>query len=348
MIIFFAKYPKRNNHDGYAKRILQVDQLFDRDFRIYIQFRESTKPSLRFKFITPKCLFVKLNIHRPIGRIVFLLLVKRAQFIYAHSIYNLTEPINLLDKHKKLILDLHGVVPEELVLMGEHELSSRLEDIEKRSVSLATIIITVSDNMSNYYRQKYKGLKLNLCKLPIDNNFIPETAKSSVDKYTIIYSGGIQKWQNTDAIVKFINNNPNLYHYIILTKDITYFDKKIHKEVADIEILNIENPTKLAKYYRRADMGFILRESNIINKVACPTKLIDYLTFGIIPIVLQPQIGDFNQFNYKYINFHDLQKAPSIGQAQLARWANQNLYSLLKLRKEKNKTESILRQKKFC
>uniref|UniRef100_UPI0040266C07 hypothetical protein n=1 Tax=Phocaeicola vulgatus TaxID=821 RepID=UPI0040266C07 len=57
-------------------------------------------------------------------------------------------------------------------------------------------------------------------------------------------------------------------------------------------------------YYLKNDCGVVLRKDNIVNRVACPTKLIDYLQYGLIPIVLSPHIGDFYNLGYKYIE-HD-------------------------------------------
>jgi hypothetical protein len=92
------------------------------------------------------------------------------------------------------------------------------------------------------------------------------------------------------------------FTFLILTPDIDYFDKIIQasNRLSTIELKSVE-PHKVSQEYKSAHFGFILRDDIIVNQVACPTKLIEYLESGLIPIVLQPEIGDFNQMGYNYI-----------------------------------------------
>jgi hypothetical protein len=38
----------------------------------------------------------------------------------------------------------------------------------------------------------------------------------------------------------------------------------------------------------------MLRNPDVVNQVACPTKLVEYLAMGVIPIVNTTKIGDFD------------------------------------------------------
>jgi hypothetical protein len=53
--------------------------------------------------------------------------------------------------------------------------------------------------------------------------------------------------------------------------------------------------------YLQSTYGFVLRGDNLINNVACPTKLVEYMFWGVIPIVIQPAIGDFMELGYQYL-----------------------------------------------
>ena len=35
------------------------------------------------------------------------------------------------------------------------------------------------------------------------------------------------------------------------------------------------------------------REEILVNAVACPTKLVEYMYWGVVPVVITPNIGDF-------------------------------------------------------
>jgi hypothetical protein len=61
----------------------------------------------------------------------------------------------------------------------------------------------------------------------------------------------------------------------------------------------------LAAEYSAADFGFIVRDKSPVNGVACPTKLIEYLCYGVIPIVELVEIGDFAAYGYEYVSLAD-------------------------------------------
>ena len=44
-----------------------------------------------------------------------------------------------------------------------------------------------------------------------------------------------------------------------------------------------------------ADFGLLLRENNIVNNVASPTKFAEYLMAGL-PVIISNGIGDFSYF----------------------------------------------------
>ena len=58
--------------------------------------------------------------------------------------------------------------------------------------------------------------------------------------------------------------------------------------------------------YQESHYGFILREDIVVNHVACPTKLIEYLAMGVIPIVDCEKIGDFSEMGMRYVYLNDL------------------------------------------
>ena len=49
---------------------------------------------------------------------------------------------------------------------------------------------------------------------------------------------------------------------------------------------------EVARWAAAADAGLLLRESNIINRVASPTKFAEYLSVGI-PVLITDSLADF-------------------------------------------------------
>jgi|SRR5690554_1653433 len=66
-----------------------------------------------------------------------------------------------------------------------------------------------------------------------------------------------------------------------------------------IEIVPRMSPEKLVKFTSSFHTGVILRDNSIINKVAAPCKVSDYLCQGM-PIIYSGEIGSLKDFLYKY------------------------------------------------
>ena len=64
--------------------------------------------------------------------------------------------------------------------------------------------------------------------------------------------------------------------------------------------------TELLHAYRQCHFGLLLREDTIINHIACPTKLVEYIAMGIVPILESPQIGDFESLGMRFVRLQDL------------------------------------------
>ena len=133
----------------------------------------------------------------------------------------------------------------------------------------------------------------------MDMGFLKLNLKSPV---VFIYSGNIQKWQNIPQILNFIKRNDSENHiYIFLSREKEYFINIINIEFKKIKnrfIVESVLPEELYKYYNIAHYGFMIRDDHILNKVACPTKMIEYLFYGIIPIIELREIGDFSDYDY--------------------------------------------------
>ncbi len=100
----------------------------------------------------------------------------------------------------------------------------------------------------------------------------------------ISYIGSTASWQSTsqliDIIVKIANRYDNS-RFIILTKgtiaELDNLPKKIRERITIKGV-----PHNLVKYYlKMSDFGIVIRDDNIVNQVAAPTKIAEYLTAGV-------------------------------------------------------------------
>ncbi|WP_419210287.1 hypothetical protein ABRP32_19755 [Providencia manganoxydans] len=76
-------------------------------------------------------------------------------------------------------------------------------------------------------------------------------------------------------------------------------------EFSDNSNLLIESvsPNELYQYYLAANYGLMFRDDNILNIVSSPTKMSEYLYYGMKPVLTSTNVGDFVSFGIEYINF---------------------------------------------
>jgi hypothetical protein len=320
MITFLAYYPQSmDEKDGMMQRILNIDKLFEEHSRQYIDISLRRNKKKKSDLLSDNLTIYRVNFFLHFWFIIKLL--KRSAIIYSHSIYNLPFFFILsFFKRKKqnVYLDVHGVVPEENFLLGKkitYYIYSVVEYFAFRFISGA---IYVTSAMKKHYDLKYPWSS----NMPnIVYNIYPNFSTGfnlfeqvEINKTVVVYSGNCQKWQNIDLMLEVIKNNrQKQIEYIILTGDPSVFEKKIQeagivKSLWNISVLSVK-PLELPQYYSKAHYGFILRDDIVVNRVANPTKMLEYLSFGIIPIVKSPNIGDFNLYGYDYLLYTNFKTA---------------------------------------
>lgn len=315
-ILFIGDYPDSTNiKDGMIQRIKNIDDIFINYKRLYLSISFNKNFKYKEFEIGENVLYKKLNYfghHKMIQKIF-----EKYKYIYVHSILNYVKIEKFLSKDNVVILDVHGVVPEEYNYNNKfvkHFISNK---IEKEAFQRTNYQVFVTETMKEHFISKYGKvngiiypiLPSNLKKEKSNGKEIKESLGINDDEVVFVYSGNTQKYQNIDLILETISKLQNeKYKFIILSKDIEIIKQKLYKYNLDKEqvIFNSVQPEELSKYYQIANYGFILRDEHILNNVACPTKLVEYMFYGIIPIVKSENIGDFKKLGYEYITYKDL------------------------------------------
>ena len=126
----------------------------------------------------------------------------------------------------------------------------------------------------------------------------------------------------------------NLYQYKMYVPDPEEFRRLWGNRNSDIDmVVESKSPEDLYKAYETCDFGFVLRDSSPVNYVACPTKIIEYLRFGIIPVLKSEEIGDFIALGMQYIPYTDLMNGLKITEQERKAMVEQNYLILDKLMK---------------
>lgn len=323
MILFIAPNPNNQKKiEGYLQRVKAIDELFENEVKIYSTDLSSEREILEN--------------------------IIKADLVYVHSIYKAKEIIEHYELFGyKIITDLHGAVPEEEALSGRFGESQILEQVEATVFKNSNNFVAVTEAMAHHYEKKYaNSRKKDWIILPIYNS---NSNKKSINKtQAVIYAGGAQKWQNIDLMAKVINNTANKdYRYFVLTQEPELFSNIINstKNVT----INSVGPSEVGEYYEQCTLGFVLRDDIIVNRVACPTKLIEYLEYGIVPIVKSAKIGDFISYGYKYINYQDFINK-KLDKKTIEKYANINYKVLDKIKKSEllGKENLIKKYKQMC
>lgn len=313
MILFLSKYPQtpEEYRDGFYQRVENIDRFFIDDQRLYLSvslfknFKKQVRKNEKREEVD-----CNLFLHF----FIILGLFRKASLVYIQSIYNALYTIGFILFFKNCsVLDLHGVVPEELEMQKKQKYAIIFSMIEKLLFSRMNVCIAVTNRMVSHYKAKYPKSQTNYIVYAIlPNHLKPYQLNSSIetsDKIEIIYSGNAQVWQNVDLMLNTIKNNlSDKIHFTILTGDQHTFNTKIANLEVEINQITVKSvkPEELEAYYKNSHYGFVLRDDVLVNQVACPTKIVEYLNYGVIPIVLSEKIGDFKEYDYEYIFLNQL------------------------------------------
>jgi len=315
-ILFLAEYP--NSHtikEGMSQRMVAIDDMFAHHLRKYLFVSYRFYFKMEKEVIDDQAIQYRCNLF--LHFFIILRLLISSKLIYIHSVLNalnLMPFFLLLPKNKILVLDIHGVVPEEQKYLGNKFKGILYGITEKYLFKRLAFAIAVTERMIDHYKIKYPTHKVEMISYPILPSNILESVPAIESKENqkitnIVYSGNLQSWQNIDLMLDVIKRNlSDMIHYTILTGSLDEMKSKLNSkglgQSGHITVLSVK-PDELGKYYLAANYGFVLRDNFIVNNVACPTKIIEYMRYGIIPIIKSDEIGDFKALGFDSLKVGD-------------------------------------------
>ena len=110
------------------------------------------------------------------------------------------------------------------------------------------------------------------------------------DRIVLCYSGGLYVWQCIDEtirLIKFlIQKNPRYYFCLYTCDDTRDVEKKL-KPIEGSYMIRSLTKEEVPAYLSIIDVGFVLRENNLVNINASPTKTAEYLAAGAMVVASQ-------------------------------------------------------------
>lgn len=308
-------------NDGYFRRVRYMDDLLAEHPRIFLDLEKSPKKTKLESYDNQK-IVVTCSRNRIVRLAIMAIILLLCHRVYCESVWQVRAKFFKFPRVRAYV-DMHGSVPEEEFLYGRYEAAQKYGDLEELTVKNAKYIICVTAAMEEHLRKKYGDqLQAKTFVLPIvDDNILSETKvqKKSHKKPVVVYAGGIFAWQNIEMMQQAIQQQLELAEYFVYTPTPDKFWETWGKAPRGKVSVKAVTPDYLReKGYPQADYGFVLRDDIVVNNVACPTKISEYLRYGIIPIMHTDRVGDFVKLGMQYVKLADFcaGKLPSEKQRQ--------------------------------
>jgi hypothetical protein len=290
--------------EGWMARIRSVDEIFFDRPRIYLNFDaaaapDAPPPQARFGDAVEYRIHPLSELHRSVVEAV----IAASQFTYVHTVHLARFVLGYFPTGK-ILVDFHGAAPEEEEMLGNPANAIFYQGVERTVIANARCAVVVTDAMVAHLRAKYPDCACEFILLPIMevHDFDAASRTTAAGAYSVIYAGGTQRWQNLPLMLDAAARTNADCRYTFLSHDRKIIEREAAHICPNAQIeIAVAGREALSGYYASSDLGFVLRDDNIVNRVACPTKLIEYMRFGVIPIVKSPDIGDFRTFGFEYV-----------------------------------------------
>lgn len=216
----------------------------------------------------------------------------------------------------KFIVDIRGIWPAEKLLelgtevmevaeLYQHEISERLIVELKENLILADAICSVSPKLLSWTLALLKGKKQGWivpCSTKVSQRELKyfeeyqQGFEFLKDRWTIGYLGGTAAYQNLDELVlPFMKTMTELEDKVFLLfithQKEALLQKLVKAGIDDAKFAIVSAPQdKVVDYARMFDIGLLIRRYNLVNAMAQPVKLGEYLAASV-PVLLEKKLG---------------------------------------------------------
>jgi glycosyltransferase involved in cell wall biosynthesis len=217
------------------------------------------------------------------------------------------------DPRIRILVDIRGAREDEIGGEGilVRRLAARVKSQIARATAAADAINTVSHRLGEHIRRSCEvspDVYTSVVGCCVDTKlFYFSSAEREArrhelklnDRFVICYCGAMQQWQKPDAVAEAfaaIRRDMSDAHLLVITRDRDVFLRHLANadvDLADVTIRSVPHD-QVPSHLMAADVGLLLREDIVTNRVASPVKFAEYLRCGL-PVILTPYIGDFSE-----------------------------------------------------
>jgi hypothetical protein len=260
----------------------------------------------------PKAGFWKIN------AVIFwmLCLVLRPSAVIARNVIaaNIALKARKFTGIKRICFDGRGAIAAE---WHEYDVTvvdswkRNIHSLESRAIMESDFRIAVTEKLVDYWHERYGYSEGKHVVIPctLNSSFKAHIPKDEEKKHArtsmglsdndivLAYSGSIAGWQSFPELYKYIRpflTAAKNHKIVFLAKEeenISRLEKEFPGQIIRKWVSHHEVPEVLAA----CDMGILIREQSITNKVASPTKFAEYLSAGL-PVLISEGVGDYTEF----------------------------------------------------
>lgn len=223
----------------------------------------------------------------------------------------------------RFVADIRGIWPAEKLLLDgvevwksseidKYPIAQSLVDNLSKNLTFADAVTTVSPNLKSWIGELDKGNKP-VWVVPCSVKFSSDFAGDEMSKeemlprttYTLGYLGGTAPYQNLEDMVlplfkKLVGLDSNI-RLIFITHQPDKMLSLIQQAAINKNRFQIVSVSQelVRKELGKLDLGFLIRKPNLVNSMAQPVKLGEYLGAGV-PVCIEGDLGGMN-FNSEAI-----------------------------------------------
>lgn len=128
---------------------------------------------------------------------------------------------------------------------------------------------------------------------PVHLSEVRKNENLKEDDFVVSYVGATQAWQSAEELIRVIGLIGSKYSkakFLLLTNGEFEELEQLDKDIRD-RIIKKTVPHKEMPYYlAMTNVGIVIRDDNMVNRVAAPTKIAEYITNGVA-ILYKGHIG---------------------------------------------------------
>ena len=347
--VFAPMFTKENEKDGYVQRVRAIDGTILNGLMKFYAMNDPSCGSPLIRQFDEDHIYIVFNSYDAEQRALIFELAKLCGRCYTHSILRFMTDCVAAEMCDVFLLpnihqvwDVHGSVPEEYKLDGSDLGCQLANDVEAILYARADTIVCVNHAMARHLQIKHGTTGARFVILPI---FSPGTlvgvdcaedkALKEGELPRIVYAGGTQAWQNMELMQDIMEKTMDRCEYrIFVPKPPVFHELWGDRAALKNALVSSRTPEEMGREYRGCHYGFVLRDDIVVNNVACPTKIIEYIQYGIVPVLKTAKIGDFQQLGLQYITADDLLAGNLPNNEERDRIAASNLLVLEKLKSQ--------------